>query len=899
MPERWRGRAHLLALISYGLLALILTYPLFLHLSTHVPGDGIDDPALTWNLWWVRYALLDLHQSPFDCQWMFWPIGLNLAFYTLTVLNGLLSIPLQLGWSVVPASNLLLLSSFVLSGYGAYLLTLEIQAAAVKAAPRAGYAAAWFAGVVYAFASNKLFYAALGQFNIASSQWIPFTALYMWRAGSRRGTRKDAVLAGLFWGLQAWSEATFASFLLLFFALYGLWRLTQKDIRTQWSWYLRMVGSGLVFAIVITPMLLAMLPDLSTQSDLLTQGGGFADVFSADLAGFLIPTMHHPLASLWSDRLPFPHDKGQQIYIGYVVLALSVIGLKRRPGRASTFWWAIALGALLLSLGPTVRVLGRDTQIPGPFQAVASLPFFEGNRYPSRYAVMLLLAASILAASGAYRLMQNRPRRAAPTVALLTVLFLAEHVSIPLPLSDMRVPSIYQQIAPSADPVPGAVLEVPSGWRNGARVVGKKHTIIMFEQWYQTVHQRPILGGNTSRNPEFKFQYFSEGGILDFLIAMVNAQDVPQHEALRAEVRRRLEQLRDPGELATERKAAIDLVRLLNIRYVVVHREHVTPDVETYIAQVFPVELTEQRDGIALYRVNVETQPPREISIGSDAGHWVLGAGWSPAAPVPDGTGRWAAWALRRKAELLIPTVEEITAVEILAYAPGPGQVVTLRVDGRPVARATLSEREWQWIRLDASMRRRAPGVQRIELTASRLFTFEDVYAAIAPSLKPQVPGFILVRSAGEEGGNFAHIYVNGQEASPNQRGYNLVEVDPTTFSVVRADSFDTHGSSEASERMAAWLQDVAPGHWIVGAVKDEASLNLTEAAVVGLRDHGVRSDIRGRFRWSHAFVSGVEDRDLKATEEVHPYRPAQIVIGLPLSEPQAAIGIAAIRLVP
>ena len=117
-----RGRRHLLVLLLYALLGLALTYPLITRFATHVPGDGIDDPALAWNLWWLKFSLVDRQLNPFLSQWMFYPIGINLAFYTLTILNGLLSIPLQVAWGLVPASNLVLLSSFVLSGYGAFLL---------------------------------------------------------------------------------------------------------------------------------------------------------------------------------------------------------------------------------------------------------------------------------------------------------------------------------------------------------------------------------------------------------------------------------------------------------------------------------------------------------------------------------------------------------------------------------------------------------------------------------------------------------------------------------------------------------------------------------------------------------------------------------------------------------
>ena len=191
---------HIWALLGYLALGLILTWPLVAHFATHVPGDGIDDPSLAWNLWWVKHALVDLPQNPFISAWQFWPIGINLAFYTLTVLNGMLGVPLVSAFGVIPAYNLLLLSSFVLGGLGAYLLALDFvgrgrgrkdvgQRRTTKVRQTSFVIASFvigpfLAGALYAFASSKLFYAALGQGNIASSQWAPFAALYIVRDGA-------------------------------------------------------------------------------------------------------------------------------------------------------------------------------------------------------------------------------------------------------------------------------------------------------------------------------------------------------------------------------------------------------------------------------------------------------------------------------------------------------------------------------------------------------------------------------------------------------------------------------------------------------------------------------------------------------------------------------------------
>ncbi|MCS7221195.1 MAG: interleukin-like EMT inducer domain-containing protein [Anaerolineae bacterium] len=899
------ARRHTLALLSYGLLSLFFTYPLVLHFTTHVPGDGIDDPALAWNLWWVRFSIIERHANPFDCRWIFWPIGVNLAFYTLTVLNGLLSVPLQLAFDLVPASNALLLSSFTLSGYGAFLLAWQVWAPRRKQ-DFGFWAAAWLAGLIYAFAANKLFYAALGQFNIASSQWIPFCVLYLWRMGQPYGRLRDAVLAGLFLGLQAWAESTFASFLLILIALYALWQTTEC---LRWglpAWIGRLACLAIIFVAAIAPMLANMLPDLWAEGDFFTSGGGFADVFSADLAGYLVPLMHHPLFGSLVVRMPFPHDKGQHVYLGYGVMALALLGLWARPRRIAAFWGTAAFAFWLFTLGPALHLMGQEIGVPGPFALVDHLPFFKGNRYPSRYAVMLLLSVSMLAAPGLAMLHRRLPMlRPQVLLGMMSLLFTLEHIAVPLPLSDLRVPAIYRRIAVEADPTPGSVMELPLGWRNGARVTGKKDVIIMFEQWYQTVHHRPILGGNTSRNPEFKFQYFSEAPLLDRLIAMVNAADEPLHQALRdrlAQIQAEMDTA-PPEQIALHRQQVAQVLRILDIAYVVIHRERVPAELERYVARSFPVELVAVEDDLALYRVDPlmargERSPrllTQEIELASDIGHLLLGEGWGQPARSTDISAS-TVWAQRRQVRMQLPVSSSTRGIALLARAPGPGQEVALMVDGKVVDRQPVPE-TWGWVRLTWEPGQANAGLLPVRLRFSRLYGLHATQGNPHPLPNgSQVGATLVIRSAGEEVGNFAHVYVNGMDWSPGRRGYNLVELVPESGRVTRVASFDTHISPEESQAMADWLRAVPPDRWVLGAVQDEASLNLTEEAVAALRELGVTADLRGHFRWSHAFIGARGWSTGEAIEAVEAFRPATIVVGPGLTEPYMAMEVASVR---
>ncbi|MBX3051061.1 MAG: hypothetical protein KF753_06295 [Caldilineaceae bacterium] len=928
-------RIHLSALAFYATLAVLLTWPLAANFATHVPGDGIDDPALAWNLWWIKARLVDqLNLDIFHADWMFWPVGINLGFYTLTPLNGLLSIPLQTGLSLVVASNLILLSSFVLSGYGAFLLMRYLlrrdwgqeiggwDAQSPILAPQSLIPAV--CGVIYAFASSKLFYASLGQFNIASSQWIPFTVLYVLRTGERRRWQ-DAVLAGLFLTLQAWSELTYATFLLIFIGLYALWRLGvgyfTRPRSSQFRILLGFLLTGVVFALGIAPFLWAMLPDMAVEGDFFTSGGGFADTFSADLLGYFAPTRLHPWLGEWVAGLPFANDKGQQIFIGYGALLLAVVGtttLLRRQRWQGLFWPIITFAFWLLTLGPFLRVAGHPTAIPGPFALVSLLPFFNGNRYPSRYSVMLMLGVAVLVGYGLWGIGEWRlgPGARRPSLkpgslvpsriitASFLLVFLLEHLSLPLPLTDFRIPAIYQTIA--AEPGDFAVLELPTGWRNGARVLGRSDVLIMMEQWYQTAHGKRLLGGNTSRNPAYKFQYFTDAPLLGDLIGLMNGDQshiAPVVDGDWASL------------VARNRAIAPDVLDFLDVRFVVVHVEKSPPRLIRFVEEALPVSLVEEWQGpdwtgadstIRLYRV-AEREAPSGWTVqpATPAGRLYLAEGWSSL----DVGGR-IRYATRTQPALLLDIPARGGTLTFDVY--GPARLAGLRLNDvgidwvagplngarqeviatvppgvadHPLDRLTLAFQDTPWSSLYIDFPTKEIG-QPVGETGTFL---------------PPGHGVVAV-SAGEEVGDAAHIFLTnrafvGEDVALGERGYNLIALNAQGDLLGQA-VFDTFADSEQSADMAAWIAGWPVGTIVAGAVNDEASLHLGEDAVAALVRLGVSTDLRGRFRWSHAFVGVVGAPIATAREAASLLHPALAVAGMPVDGPEIYGGIGRLQLV-
>ena len=604
--------------------------------------------------------------------------------------------------------------------------------------------------------------------------------------------------------------------------------------------------------------------------------------------GYLVPTQLHPLFGAFSATLPFAGDKGQHIYVGYTVTALIVTAWfvyhRRTTGDESAkiprgpvlFWLGCTFLFWTLTLGPYVRWAGQDTIIPGPFSLISRLPFFSGNRYPSRYGVMLMASVAILVAYALNGLLNTRgiqadsgvqsgkapvPRpwglaRALTALALGAIvgtLFLFEHLSAPLPLSDFRIPGIYQIIA--AEPGDFAILELPTGWRNGARVLGKSDELIMMQQWYQTEHEQRRLGGNTSRNPEYKFQYFTDAPLLGDLIALMNSD----RDHIQAVIEPRFQTM-----VERNRHHAASVLGFLGVRFVIVHVEKSPELLLRFVEEALPLDLVEEWKGddwtgapstIRLYRVQEDApEAGWQTDLAAAGGTLHLAEGWSALASAPSGVR----YATRESAHLLLDIPEEGGKLRVEVFGP---MSPVLLLNGVPLSTHASADTE-TWIEAFVPTGLADQPVDRLALqfagpttpVTATISPPEDGITIGATEVEMERPTALAVRSAGEEVGDFAVIYVNGIDVAANERGYNLVALD-TGGTVIDTAVFDTFISSTESAAMAVWLDSWPAGTIIAGAVADEASQHLGQDTIDALENLGVSGDLRGKFRWSHAFI--------------------------------------------
>lgn len=521
-------RRHFLALGLYLLLTLVMTWPLAANFTTAIPGDGFDGWQNYWNLWWMRSALVEQIQSPLVTELLYAPTGVSLYFHTLNPFNGLVSLPVQIAGGLIPAYNFVVLLSFALSGYGAFLLaawvqrprrTLRAPENSQGSSARKGdrerlrshvqvrFASSLLAGAIFAFTPFHMAQL-LGHMQVFAYQWVPFAVLFVLRGleAQRSGRRwlRTTLAGGLFFALAGLCDWYFVLYLALFTGFAVLWYMVRALFeRRRWQHVLGTIAPAAVVGLFGMALLFPLAAPMVAEAlryDFMVRPPDDLYLYSATVADYLIPSRLHTLgrgvSDLWPGNQIAPISE-RTLAVGYVPLALALVAAVRR--RRAWFWLLAAAGFGLLSLGPRMHLGSFGTEsLPdtgqlsewSPYNFVNALvPFMRISRSVSRFTLMVQLSLAIAAALGLYSLLLERPRRVAGLTSLLFVLLLAEFWVAPYPMSLPDTPSWYATLAAeSPDPARSALLNLPMNYDRPGYLL------------YQTVHKRPLTVAYISRD---------------------------------------------------------------------------------------------------------------------------------------------------------------------------------------------------------------------------------------------------------------------------------------------------------------------------------------------------------------------------------------------------------------
>jgi hypothetical protein len=536
-------RLFVVAALLYTALAVVITFPLALHLNTAVPAD-LGDPLLsTAILWWNAHVL------PLTEKWWngfaFAPATGTLAFSDHRLGLSLIASPLQwLGFSPLTAYNVVLLLTFPLCALGGHALGFTLTKR---------HDAAAICGLAYGF--NPFRIAHLSHLELLAGFAMPaaLAALHMYL----RDRRPRWIVA---FGVALFLQGLCATYYLVFFAvllvLWVLWFVRPREWRTAVA-----VGvAGAAAAVALLPIALAYVHIHHYYG--FTRTLAEVETFSADVSSLWTAS---PILRLWGWTMHFNPTAERQTFPGLTIAVLAAIGVvatmrRERPAsprrtvliragllaisavfiilalsfdvfgrwrvnlagaviqvtddykplslafvalaaavatlpsvtdawrrRSELAFYLIAAAFLFLcSFGPSPSIFGHQFIYKGPYAWLRALPLLgEGIRAPARFTMPAALALAAAAALAFDRLsLAPSRRRALAAIAMAGVVadVWIGHMPLERPATMWRVPVAYNF---------GSVFELPPD-------AGLNDFLAMY---HGTMHGHPVVNGSSGFFP--------------------------------------------------------------------------------------------------------------------------------------------------------------------------------------------------------------------------------------------------------------------------------------------------------------------------------------------------------------------------------------------------------------
>ncbi|MDI6778185.1 MAG: hypothetical protein QMD77_03260 [Patescibacteria group bacterium] len=374
-------------IVFYAILTVVLTWPFVWHFFSSVPSLGSDTMQVIGVAGERVNVLKDngFFKGTFEL--------LKRSEFNIVTLYAYFEII----FGRIIGYNLLFFASFVLSGFGMYLLAFYFT----KNKP-----ASLIAGIIFAFSPFHVHNSLSTNVGTMHQEWLPFFALYLFKLFDDLRA-KNFVLAGLFLALIAFTEHQLLAFTLVFVLFFLVYKIfTRPKIFLKGKFWLYAAVGTAVLSVVFLFMFRSLFEIAFSQNNYLDPGFKAAVKYSNDTLSIFVPPNFH---SFWPNafsklRETFARraDSTYSAYVGFLILVLSAAAFFRERISKKWFWLAVALGFYILSLGPHLHYMGElDPPVKMPYLlAYNYLPFFNNIRTVGRLFVFSMMAFSVLAAWG-------------------------------------------------------------------------------------------------------------------------------------------------------------------------------------------------------------------------------------------------------------------------------------------------------------------------------------------------------------------------------------------------------------------------------------------------------------------------------------------------------------------
>ena len=472
-PRRSRERSERSAKagwIAAGLftaLTVVLTWPQVVRLGSIYPHE--DSLFNMWRLAWFAHAMKTNPLELFQAN-IYWPERDTLAYSDAMLFEGVLAAPLL--WAGVPApvvQGLLVLASFVFSGWAAYVLARHLTGR---------FGAGIVAGLVFAFAPFRFDH--YMHLELLWSGWMPLAVLALLRT-FEEGSTRWGVATPLLWLMQALSSIYYGIFLAMVLGVMTLALWVGRSGETRRRAAAGLAAGGVLAAIVLFPY---AQPYRRARDTVGEREEGAVWLHSAGPRHYLAATPENWIYGSYANRIS-RHEK--RLFAGVMGLTLAVVGIWPPIDRRRL--------ALLAGLGMALY-LSIGMNAPGFGWLREHVEIFRGLRAPARAAQLSLLMIAILAAYGMARLQSwlqaRRPAFSGYAPALCASVFVLEYAAMPIGLRPS--PPKSEASAWLAAQPRGVVAELPMP-------MGFDRSNEPEIAYQSTFHWQPLVNGHSGNLP--------------------------------------------------------------------------------------------------------------------------------------------------------------------------------------------------------------------------------------------------------------------------------------------------------------------------------------------------------------------------------------------------------------
>ncbi len=477
-------KINLFVILFFTLLTIFISWPLVLNLDSAIFDFFIFDSLNI--IWTINWNIHQIFKDPFNLFQAnnFYPEKNALAYSENLLGISFLVLPIvKIFNNPVLAYNFSLFLSFILSGYGMFLLVYHLTK---------NYSASILASLTYTFAPFKIL-RMLIHLNIVSGQWLPFVFLYLEKFFEEKNL-KNIILFSLFFILQSLTSLHYFVFLLVSVFVFFIIKIFLNRQILDKDFFKKIFISFFLIFIFLLPI---FLPYFQIKEGSIGKAWEIA---------FYTPSLKDYLR-VWYllEKKELINNLEKFVFIGFVpliLLILSIFIFKKIKKENLIIYGVIGLIGFLLSLGPLIKI--KEGYIFGFYLPFLFIPGFNQIRAVSRFSILLFFGLSIIFGLALAHLFKKEILKKF-LFFFLSILFLFEIFFISLNLVKLiripvgkEIPEVYQWLKKEKEDF--AILELPIAFKEQLPYLYALD-INSFYQYFSIYHWKKLVNGDSSYYP--------------------------------------------------------------------------------------------------------------------------------------------------------------------------------------------------------------------------------------------------------------------------------------------------------------------------------------------------------------------------------------------------------------